>query len=419
MKSEKASRAIAHLDDDLIMSALDETDTRGENADLVVGGRKNMKNKKIVWRSIASIAAVFVVAIFAGYIISRVALGGAGITVALDVNPSIEIEVDKNERIDEVRALNAEAKAVLGDMKLEGEELEVAMNKIIASMLENGYLSTDQNSILLSVDADDQNRSNSIKAKIQEKISLLFKDKNIDISVIMQDFHNDKANGERAEKNDISPAKAALISKIVDAELLDAKGVPYTYEALAKLKVNELKLILESRGLTVGGIEASGKASGSKYITRDRALEIAVADAGVAAGDILRRESEIDFDDDHGVMVYEVEFVVGELEYEYEVDAVSEKILEKEIGADDKKEEREEVSSAPDGSISREAALEIACRDAGVAADAVRRPKIEVDLERGVYVYEVEFKHGDREYEYTINASSGDIIERESEPIDD
>ena len=58
----------------------------------------------------------------------------------------------------------------------------------------------------------------------------------------------------------------------------------------------------------------------------DKATEIALKDAGLAESDVQFTKQQPDMDD--GVSIYEVEFTSGELEYEYDIDAATGKILE-------------------------------------------------------------------------------------------
>ena len=48
--------------------------------------------------------------------------------VTLDVNPSIELRVDSDEDIIEVKALNSDAEKVLQGMKLKGADVDTAVN---------------------------------------------------------------------------------------------------------------------------------------------------------------------------------------------------------------------------------------------------------------------------------------------------
>ena len=59
----------------------------------------------------------------------------------------------------------------------------------------------------------------------------------------------------------------------------------------------------------------------------DKAIEIAVADAGFSVGDVNITKQNPDIDD--GINIYEVEFTQGETKYEYDIDAATGKILDR------------------------------------------------------------------------------------------
>ncbi len=59
------------------------------------------------------------------------------------------------------------------------------------------------------------------------------------------------------------------------------------------------------------------------------------------------------------------------------------------------------------------AALKIALEHAGLAEDDVAQTDIEFDCEDGQMIYEVEFDSGNQEYEYEINATTGEILSAE------
>ena len=63
----------------------------------------------------------------------------------------------------------------------------------------------------------------------------------------------------------------------------------------------------------------------SPYISLDKAKEIALAQADISAADAVFEDKEFDFDD--GIAIYELEFTAGNNEYEYDVHAVTGKIL--------------------------------------------------------------------------------------------
>lgn len=65
--------------------------------------------------------------------------------------------------------------------------------------------------------------------------------------------------------------------------------------------------------------------------------------------------------------------------------------------------------------LSAEEAQNIALNHAGLAADQVTRLRAEYEIEHGIAQYDVEFHHDRWEYDYEINADTGEIISFEKD----
>ena len=63
-------------------------------------------------------------------------------------------------------------------------------------------------------------------------------------------------------------------------------------------------------------------------INRDEAMAAAAKHAGVDMSQIMRKKCELDYD--HGRQVYEIKFFSNGLEYEYDIDAETGRILKAE-----------------------------------------------------------------------------------------
>ena len=76
--------------------------------------------------------------------------GGAGVqyyqanavasVISLDVNPSVELDVNRQEKVVSAVPLNADANEILDGMDLKGADLNVAVNAIMGSLLKHGYV---------------------------------------------------------------------------------------------------------------------------------------------------------------------------------------------------------------------------------------------------------------------------------------
>lgn len=362
------------------------------------------KRRSSSLRGFAAVAAVLVLIIAGVFAVKN--LGAPSDTLAavvsLDVNPSIELNIDKDEKIISAKGLNDDGRRVLGDMELEGSSLEVVVNAVIGSMLKNGYLDDMANSILVSVSGVNGYDADKLRSTLADDVNRQLEN----CSVLSQDVSNaDSDTVKLADKYGITVGKAALIRQIVAA---DSR---HSFEELAALSINELNLIAD--GKTLSGIASNGAAASSKaYIGRDAAVDAALGHAGVTRSEV--RKLDVDLDYEHGSMVYEVEFEVGAAEYEYDIGAADGDIIWYEIERDGTVEQG---GSAIDGkaAISSDDAKTAALNHAGLTTAQVTHLKAELDREGGKLVYEIEFKSGGHEYEYVIDAATGAVIKSEKE----
>lgn len=253
--------------------------------------------------------------------------------IYFDVNPSIELKIDKDREVISAVALNDDGMKVLDNMNLKDADLTVAVNAIIGSMLKNGYLTVTENSILVSVKNKDASKAKALEEEISNDISAILNASSINASILSQAYDDDANAQNLAAENNISEGKARLISNIISSNITDSKGNLYTFDALKDLSINELNLLVSSKNVTVKDTQKNGEASSSSYITRDSARDIAINAAGVSLDDIRALEVELDADD--GRLVYEVEFKNGANEYDYEIDAKSGEIIKNHVEIDD------------------------------------------------------------------------------------
>ena len=99
------------------------------------------------------------------------------------------------------------------------------------------------------------------------------------------------------------------------------------WEAMDAEDYAEMKAITESMKN-----KDAAKAAG---LNEDGALEIALKHAGVAKSDVTFKNVHLDFDDDLGKTIFDVEFHVGVKEYNYDIDPVTGQIYEFDVDIDD------------------------------------------------------------------------------------
>lgn len=327
-------------------------------------------------------------------------------TISLDVNPSIEIKMNRQERVLEVNALNEDAKIILGDMDFSGSSLDVAVNALIGSMIRNGYLSDLANSILISVESSDAVRNAELQKKLSDEISQIISSNSFEGAVLSQSVVNDDEIQKLADEYGITVGKAQLISRILSGNPL------YTFESLASLSINELNLLKSSAD--DGSLTSSGQASDKQYIGEQKAKEIALTHVGLAEKDITKYEIELDYE--MGMMVYEVEFYANGMEYDVDINAKTGEIVHSHSEVKSEPSHGQNNSSINSSSYIGEAsAKKIALSDAGVSENQISQYWIEFDIDDGKAVYEIEFYANQCEYEYDIDALSGEILKAEKD----
>ena len=249
--------------------------------------------------------------------------------VTLDVNPSIQLHLDEDDKVIEAIAVNDDAKKVLQDMELEQADANVAMNAVLGSLVKNGYLNANQNTVLLSVENDDDQARVALEDELSQYIYTTLKSYSIEGAIYSQDIDIDDDVESLMNKYSISYGKANLIEDIID-ENDDAKKT-YKVEDLVKLNAQDLILIYQSLDKDDTQKNANkmvGNVSTKQYITKDEALNIALKNASVSKSQI--KELEIDYDMENGVLTYDIEFQYNQSEYEYEVSAAK-GIVEREV----------------------------------------------------------------------------------------
>ena len=355
-------------------------------------------------------------------------LGGGGVfyqranavasVVSLDVNPSIELKVNRSEKVLACTPLNEDAKAILADMSngadLKGAKLDVAVNAIVGSLVRNGYLDSISSAIMISVEDKNTARAEKLQRELTSTVDGVLQTSEAKAAVLTQTLTQDAGREQQARENSISTGKAALVNRVL------ALNSALKFDELAKLSVEELKDLAEA-------------GAPAMPIGKDAAAYAAEQYAGTTALDSVT--AEVDSELDESPAHYEVELHTAWGEFEYLVDAYTGKMIsgQKNLPStvsarNDTVKPSQPVSppaqtsqpAQPSGSadIGHAKAKSIALNHAGVSENEAYDMDIELDDEDGILVYEIEFKSGGMEYSYEINAATGAILKHETE-LDD
>lgn len=271
--------------------------------------------------------------------------------VDLDVNPGIELLTNQKNRVLEAYATNGDGDKVLSGMDLHNVDLQVALNAIVGSMVQQGYMTKDTKGVLVTVQNKDQKKADNLRKLVVKEMEIALSTEDMNAAVFHQVISSQNNNASAfARKNNISLGKAVFVLNLANkARSLDAKE-------LAKMKISEIAKLVADKNIDIRDIieydsddslweniadaiedinegdddyiVATTQQGGR--ISADKAKAIAFGHAGVSAGQV--RDLSVEYDDDG---VYEIDFKVGNMEYDYEIGAVDGSIRKANVEQDD------------------------------------------------------------------------------------
>ncbi len=159
-------------------------------------------------------AVVFFLAGFFGYYMPFRSVDSV---IYLDVNPSVEIFTNRQEKVLTISPVNDDAKDFLSGYEYRGKDLDEVSTELIERFIEQGFLTESNNTILISVKNSNDEKSKEQKERLNIKIIDLLRDNEIEPFVLAQSIMNgDDWDDEKLY--DISRGKLIFIGKMLRAE---------------------------------------------------------------------------------------------------------------------------------------------------------------------------------------------------------
>ncbi|MER2089731.1 MAG: PepSY domain-containing protein [Sporosarcina sp.] len=170
--------------------------------------------------------------------------------------------------------------------------------------------------------------------------------------------------------------------------------------------------------LVIGGVAMAGNTGHSLAATPKGLLTIEEAEA-IAVKSVDGKVTQIELDREKSGDIYEVEVKSDGNEYDLDIDAKTGNVLRTDRDDNDDDDFDDDDSDdkviVSDGKfITKEAAVQIAMKQAkGTATE------VELDEDDGRVVYEIEIKDGKYEYDFDIDAISGEVLKFEKDRDDE
>ena len=422
MDEHRMFDAIADINESIIDKCLtdDKSVKNRTKSSHSVSGRR-----RIPWYAVAAAALALV---FLGGVINTIGTKliqkTVSNTVSLDVNPSIEIRLNRQERVVAVVPLNEDAGKVVGSMDFSGVPLDLAVNALIGSMVRNGYLNEFANSVLVTVDDKDEAKAEELTRRLVSVIDEAMIPQGGGAVIGMTAVHDTELE-KLADRYGITLGKAMLINKV-------AESIPYySFDELVMLNISELNMLLDPTlaDVTHIGTPKTNIISSAEAVSR--ALDAAgYKDAflvpvsgkyvtpAVDAYRVDSREPDTTFElisdlcIENGEFVYWVEFRDGDMKYDIRVNADGN-------GA--------EIFKCPVWSsyygltpshrtrlVSENEAVNAVTKGIGASASDIESLTIRIESTGSgdgmVSVYTIEFRYANSMWTARVNAETGEIL---------
>lgn len=206
------------------------------------------ENNKLVYVLGSAAVLIFIVALFA--IISRQAVNATFAYIDVDINPSIELKINKDSSIIGVRTLNKDGEELCQNIDFIGKKAENGVMDIINKSAELGYFKDKTKLVLVAgalrvdekISSDKFQELNIEMGSLIEKIKNRIKKEKKELQLVA--FHTSPVKLREAHENNMSLGRYSIYTNA------DNQGIKLALEDAKSLKISELFNLLPTKDYT-------------------------------------------------------------------------------------------------------------------------------------------------------------------------
>lgn len=206
---------------------------------------KNTKKNKFNFKVAVACASFILLAFVSAYYLYFTPIS----YVDIDVNPSVELLVNRFGKVIDVEAYNEDGEEILQGINVRHINYEKAIDELIYAMEQNGYLTEDE-TMFLTVQTATVNKENSmvndLKTKIDSIIKLKYENMESEVFAVTEEVRTS------AHEKQMTPAKYLAISEL---QQFDTTA---TYESCRNHSMNEINQMIEKHGGSHHGQKEEG-----------------------------------------------------------------------------------------------------------------------------------------------------------------
>ncbi|MBV1759205.1 MAG: PepSY domain-containing protein [Dethiosulfatibacter sp.] len=379
---------------DLFSNIKSQSVNKMESHDFITR-QNNHEDSKRYWKPImafSSMAAVFLL-VFIGWWSQYNPIDSV---IYLDVNPSIQVSIDKNEKVIDLKTLKSEDKDLIANIDYKDKDLYWVTEQLLDVLIAQGYIDTSHHTMLVSVLNENPEIGSKQSIQLNSSIREHLQKQSIKGVVLRQAISKSNTVEDFARDYEISVGKMTFIRNLI---ILDPD---LKVEELSVLSLEQLVGISAKTGLDIKRIIEVDQGLDELY--QDEFDDDHDDDSDTDDDDDEVDDDDNDYDDD------------SDSDDDYDDDYDDDSDTDDDNDDDDYDEIDDDSDDFDEGIlpgqvIGQEKAIEIALglTGGGVVED------IELNEDDTYYTYEIEIVKDGMEYDVKIDASSGKILEFEIE----
>ncbi len=382
---------------DLLSNIKSQPVSKMENHDFITRQDTHVDSKRY-WKPLmafSSMAAVFLL-VFMGWWSQYNPVDSV---IYIDVNPSIQVSIDKNEKVIDLITLKSEDKDLIANIDYKDKDLYWVAEQLLDVLIAEGYIDTLHHTMLVSVLNENPEIGNKQSTQLNSSIREHLQKQSIKGIVLRQAISKSNTIEDYARDYDVSVGKMTFIRNLI---ILDPD---LEVEELAVLSLEELVRISSKTGLDI-----------KRIIEVDQELDEIYQDV-----DDNDDDDDNDYDNDDDNDNTDDDYDDNDDDYDYDdndddyddndTDDDNDEVDDDDFDDDDDDFDDDDNDNFDNGAlpeqvIDQEKAIQIALglTGGGVISD------IELEEDDGYYTYEIEIVKDGLEYDIEIDAYSGNVI---------
>ncbi len=221
----------------------------GEEIEFVPPPKQAAAETRGGWGRWSYVAAASILVLLSVFPLWNMLHASAYAAVSIDINPSLELELDKEYRVIDATSFNKEGKLLLDGVEWRKHSFVDVASNVIAEAGRQGFLKKNHDILIASIGLKDVRVSDEVVRFVQKEIPVLTASDQEQVTITL--MKSSKEVREEARKNGMSAGKFALYESLKQSHKQLSK------DSIKKLSVSEIRS-------QIGGIRETGSSTPKK-----------------------------------------------------------------------------------------------------------------------------------------------------------